>query len=79
MLGEREFEDKILHLGYYFNLLIYDATFLTHEYIADFFYFTIAAISYSHISFKPVFALSLDGAGKLPTGYAVIEGHPDLK
>lgn len=37
MLGEREFEDKILHLGYYFNLLIYDATFLTHEYIADFF------------------------------------------
>ncbi|XP_077472132.1 D-serine dehydratase [Stigmatopora argus] len=22
--------------------------------------------------------LSLDGAGKLPTGYAVIEGHPDL-
>ncbi|KAI9518652.1 hypothetical protein NQZ68_035528 [Dissostichus eleginoides] len=23
--------------------------------------------------------LSLDGAGKLPTGYAVIEGHPDLK
>lgn len=26
-----------------------------------------------------VFALSQDGAGKLPTGYAVIEGHPDLK
>ncbi|XP_013864431.1 D-threo-3-hydroxyaspartate dehydratase [Austrofundulus limnaeus] len=24
-------------------------------------------------------AISLDGAGKLPTGYAVIEGHPDLK
>lgn len=24
-------------------------------------------------------ALSLDGAGALPTGYAVIEGHPDLK
>lgn len=24
-------------------------------------------------------ALSLDGAGKLPTGYAVIEGHPNLK
>lgn len=24
-------------------------------------------------------ALSLDGAGKLPTGYAVIEGHPELK
>ncbi|XP_041698659.1 D-threo-3-hydroxyaspartate dehydratase isoform X1 [Coregonus clupeaformis] len=24
-------------------------------------------------------ALSLDGAGKLPTGYAVIEGHPDLR
>ncbi|XP_061926266.1 D-serine dehydratase [Entelurus aequoreus] len=23
--------------------------------------------------------LSLDGAGKLPSGYAVIEGHPDLK
>lgn len=23
--------------------------------------------------------LSLDGAGKLPTGYAVVEGHPDLK
>uniref|UniRef100_A0A3Q2Y4S3 Zgc:162816 n=1 Tax=Hippocampus comes TaxID=109280 RepID=A0A3Q2Y4S3_HIPCM len=23
--------------------------------------------------------LSLDGAGKLPTGYAVIEGHPNLK
>uniref|UniRef100_A0A8C5HVC7 D-serine dehydratase n=1 Tax=Gouania willdenowi TaxID=441366 RepID=A0A8C5HVC7_GOUWI len=23
--------------------------------------------------------LSLDGAGKLPTGYALIEGHPDLK
>lgn len=23
--------------------------------------------------------ISLDGAGKLPTGYAVIEGHPDLK
>ncbi|KAM9844507.1 D-serine dehydratase isoform 1-T1 [Aulostomus maculatus] len=23
--------------------------------------------------------LSLDGGGKLPTGYAVIEGHPDLK
>ncbi|XP_036940079.1 D-threo-3-hydroxyaspartate dehydratase isoform X1 [Acanthopagrus latus] len=23
--------------------------------------------------------LSLDGAGKLPTGYAMIEGHPDLK
>ncbi|XP_054586236.2 D-serine dehydratase isoform X3 [Nothobranchius furzeri] len=24
-------------------------------------------------------AISLDGAGKLPTGYAIIEGHPDLK
>ncbi|KAJ0011864.1 hypothetical protein NQD34_012839 [Periophthalmus magnuspinnatus] len=23
--------------------------------------------------------LSLDGAGKLPSGYAVVEGHPDLK
>ncbi|XP_038162255.1 D-threo-3-hydroxyaspartate dehydratase-like [Cyprinodon tularosa] len=23
--------------------------------------------------------ISLDGAGKLPTGYAVIEGHPNLK
>uniref|UniRef100_A0A3B3Y2A0 D-serine dehydratase-like domain-containing protein n=1 Tax=Poecilia mexicana TaxID=48701 RepID=A0A3B3Y2A0_9TELE len=23
--------------------------------------------------------ISLDGAGKLPTGYAMIEGHPDLK
>lgn len=29
--------------------------------------------------FKPVLTFSLDGAGKLPTGYAVIEGHPDLK
>lgn len=32
-----------------------------------------------YIYFKPVFVLSLDGAGKLPTGYAVIEGHPNLK
>lgn len=31
------------------------------------------------VLFKPPCALSLDGAGALPTGYAVIEGHPDLK
>lgn len=28
---------------------------------------------------SPLCALSLDGAGALPTGYAVIEGHSDLK
>lgn len=36
---------------------------------------------YSVITF-PLFLLiplSLDGAGKLPTGYALFEGHPDLK
>lgn len=39
----------------------------------------ISAIESCPTDLKLVLAFSLDGAGKLPTGYAVIEGHPDLK
>lgn len=42
---------------------------------------TAQHIRHIHVNADHVFSLcfSLDGAGKLPTGFAVIEGHPDLK